>query len=868
MPTTCDLWLTSAPFARALALREGRLVLAPNSRASRSLAVAPLSLQQLAQRLLRKAGLIPIEALTKSQILVELSGKLGYSDPVGASRRFSPVLSELLRAGLDLAELAKFDDARVREVARFASSYVQKLRERGRFDSAEIFWLAAKRKESLATILVTGYPRLGRDEEHFIMAIANPGSAIVLPFAEFDHYLENEHLAQRFEESGWSIHREAAEAERPVQVLGWQFANQEAEVRGVLAHVKALLTDGISASEVAIVARDDAAYGPLILAIAEEHGIPIRAEYQVPLERTRFGHWLGLLAETIEDDLQFESTFRLLNHPLCDALDAEARAEARQTHPKGLAKWSSLCKAAASLDWPEVSTRGEWRERLLHLLSELKIARRARTWASETIALDRFRRALDQVGTADSLPLEREAFLVELRDLLTLLTTPAHPARGGVPLHTPLAMFGARVKHLFVLGAAEDHFPARLNDDPVLDFAVRKRLAAAGFSLETASAAARRERLTFDSALGNATESLTLAYPRMAEGKLRLPSPAFGWLGLAPLEPEVPIASVEEGRRIKIFQSHSSEADPVLAHAQEALTAELRRESRGQLVDQNPHDGYTGLPVPWQQWTFSATQLSTLGQCAFKWYAQRVLGIKAMDEASDDLDHSARGKLYHKTLELACEAGKNAIDLRQGVLENLERAMLQAEEAIAPELGYHPRELSTWEVRREEHLQVLRQAVQHEGFAEAGSSLAATELKFKSTWRGFPIKGQVDRVDTVGDSLTVIDYKAGSSIYGKAQDAERKATIDVQLPIYAEAVSASLFPGRSVGGAFYYTLSTPKRHPSKVEEKELEGLVERLKSFLETGHFPVAPDIKQEACKYCEQKIVCRAGARLGRKEA
>ncbi|MBO9539718.1 PD-(D/E)XK nuclease family protein [bacterium] len=862
------LYLTSAPHPQATALVPGRLVVTPNPRAARALGVPHVSLQRLAQGLLARAGRTAIDALTAPHLLRDLALAHGFPDPAGTARRLAPVVAEVLRAGLDLEQLAAFDDPRVQQVARFVQGYLARLRELRLHDPAETYWLAIQGSVKRQSVLVTGYPRLGRDEEAFLLALAAPGSALILPGGEHDAVHENVALAERFEQAGWRVQRADLEApQRPSTMRGWQLADQVAEVRAVLAHVKELLLGGTSPAEVAIAARDDAAHGPLVLAIAAEHGVPVHAEYQIPLSETRFGHWLGLLTEVIETNLPFEPTFRLLGHPLCRALNGEKRLEARASHPHGPDEWAALGVPTQELVWPEAATGLEWAQRLRVLLQRLGIVRRARHWAAETIAVGRFTRALDLLGERDTSSRSRAEFLQEVREALSILTTPAHPARGGVGLHTPLALFGARVKHLFVIGTAEDELPARLNDDPVLDFITRQRLETAGLPLETATSAARRERLTFDSLLTVASETLTFTCSRLQAGKARLPSPAFGWLGIKLETPEVPVASPEEGRRIKILSDYADE-DAVLARARMALAIERRREAPGSLREANPHDGTSGIPVDWRRRTFSASQLSSLGQCPFRWYAQKVLRIKEPDEAIEGIEPQVRGLLYHKTLELACRAAIGATDPRQSVLDRLEASMLEAEGELVPELGYRLSDLPGWDARREEHLTVLRRAVLHEGFLDAGGEIAATEGHFKGEWRGFKVQGQVDRIDRVGGELVILDYKAGSAIYGKAQDASRKNTIDLQLPIYIEAAAPALYPGVAVREASYYTLSKPKRHRAEVDEPALELLLSRLKAHLEEGHFPVAPDLKRAACEYCEHGVVCRAGARLGRKEA
>jgi hypothetical protein len=58
----------------------------------------------------------------------------------------------------------------------------------------------------------------------------------------------------------------------------------------------------------------------------------------------------------------------------------------------------------------------------------------------------------------------------------------------------------------------------------------------------------------------------------------------------------------------------------------------------------------------------------------------------------------------------------------------------------------------------------------------------------------------------------------------------------------------------------YYSLTkgediSPKSFPS---EAELIEVGDRLKTHLQTGNYPVKPDLKEEACRYCDYDLVCR----------
>src|SRR5215204_2429077 len=143
--------------------------------------------------------------------------------------------------------------------------------------------------------------------------------------------------------------------------------------------------------------------------------------------------------------------------------------------------------------------------------------------------------------------ISREQFLRELNEVLRTATTPAHPEREGVALHTPLSLYGARYRYVFTLGLVEGVFPPPAADDPALDFHERKRLRQEGIRLELADERARRERLSFWTLLRVPQERLVFSYPKLIAGREALPSPYFGLVGAEPVPPGPrPVASPEE----------------------------------------------------------------------------------------------------------------------------------------------------------------------------------------------------------------------------------------------------------------------------------------------------------------------------------
>lgn len=858
------LLLKPASLDDARALAPGRLVVTPNARAARALGVAHVSLETLARAALENTGLAVATPLQADRALKSAIADQKFTDPTGAARTYGRTLRELFRAGIDLDALASAGTSRAALFANLARSYRQALRSQQLLDPAEVLAEAARQGAAPRALLLYGYPRLGLDERAFLNAVAGPDSRVLLPYADHPHYTDNRKAADALAGQGWDLELGAADPSRPFaghgalppELQAHTYPNQEAEVRGTLGRIKALIADGADPRAIAIVARDDAAVGPLVLDVAWEYGLPVEAAYRVPLSRTRCGSWVAQLIEAIRQQWRFEPTFRLLGHPLSPALPAEVFQQARERHPHGLAAWRELGVEFAHIAWPKTQPRGSWLASFRQALAHFKVRRQAAHWPADLAAYHRFLAALEAQMAPEDEPLAKGAFLQELQELLDATQTPAHPSKGGVTLHTPLALYGAHFEHVFAIGVAEDHLPARISDDPALDFHERKQLAELGFPVETAAEAARRELLSLGELLRAATRGLTLSCPKLIGDKPAMPSPAFDWLGLTPTAaPPCPVASPQEARRHRL-----GTADPELAWIHAALQVERRREAACAPGHRDRHDGHIETAIAPDGLVFSATQLTALGQCAFRWLLERGMKLRPLDEAEDELSPSVRGDLYHKTLELGMNAVQHSPDPRAALLDRLEEFFAAAEAAVT----IPP--LTAWEARRAEHLSRLRRAVQADDFLRGDARTIATEAEFEGVWRGFRVRGLVDRIDATPDGLVLVDYKAGSSVYGKAQDADGNAKLDLQLPIYVEVAAPHLHPGEPVAEAYYYLLGKGAKAAAEPDDAALAALADRLRGHLESGHFPVKPDRKEEACTYCDHALACRRGPRLARK--
>jgi len=691
--------------------------------------------------------------------------------------------------------------------------------------------------------------------------------------------------------------RPGAEA-RPA-ARGLRFGSREAEVRYALAETKRLLAAGEGADGIVLIARDDADYGPLLQDVAWELEVPVAVSYRVPLRDTRVGGWTALLLEAVREGLPFEAVARLLAHPFGGGLAPAVWEAARLGHPHGLEAWRAVQPGTAALAWPERATRGELLARL-HAVwaafglsappdaagsagsAELPLPGPGPTLAAgDALAFQRLAAATAAVGLPASEPVAAATFLHDLDALLTLVGVPAEPEaamRGGcVELHTPLAVYGARYRHVFVLGAAEGTLPAPVAEDAVLDFAERRLAAARGLPMEGAVDAARREALSFRAVLwtllgAGAGASLTVSYPEDSG----IASPVFAALGIVPSVPGPrPPASDQELRRRRILEpaDPAGGEEPVLAAARRAWAVERRREEAAR---PDGHDGVVGEAYGVAEHVFSATQLLDLGQCPFRWLARVPLRLAEPEEAEEDVTPLLRGRLYHRALELALRRGgavagdgAAAAALRREALAALEAAFAEAEvreNAVA---------VPAWPLRRAHHLEALRRVLAAASFLPDGAEVVALERRFPARgaepprWRGFPVAGVVDRVDRRDGRLVLVDYKTRSSPPAGAQDDAGKARLDLQLPLYLEAAAPALFPAEPTGGAQYYSLTKAEVlaevRPNGERAAELDAFAARARALLEAGRYPVAPDVDFQACRTCDFDLVCRKGPRTER---
>ena len=302
------------------------------------------------------------------------------------------------------------------------------------------------------------------------------------------------------------------------------------------------------------------------------------------------------------------------------------------------------------MSWPVEAARKDWCELIRVTMRDLGLRELSKYRPQDLVAYEKLYDALDEFALPVGEILSRSDFAAQLRDLLRVTSVPSDTSSTGIEVHTPLSLYGASVKHVFVLGEAEGELPRPIADDAMLDFYDRKALSTAGLvHLENAAQASRRETLSFYSLLLAAEESLSFSFPRLDGSSVVRPSPFITRMGIHVDHrgSEIKVAASRSELLRYQMQTDEANADVYVKRAKLASDVVQRREENRSLDE---YTGLMGVSLSADDRTFSPSQITTFGQCAFKWFAQKLLKLGDPEEAEDDLATNLKGILFHDVL--------------------------------------------------------------------------------------------------------------------------------------------------------------------------------------------------------------------------
>jgi ATP-dependent helicase/DNAse subunit B len=288
---------------------------------------------------------------------------------------------------------------------------------------------------------------------------------------------------------------------------------------------------------------------------------------------------------------------------------------------------------------------------------------------------------------------------------------------------------------------------------------------------------------------------------------------------------------------------------------------------------------------------WSATKINDYGVCGFRFFAKRLLGLEELQEPEAGMTPAQRGTLNHNILEETYRRVRS--DGLTISPDNADAALAILRDAARVEFARAPQHIGfqtpmAWEQEQAAILRKLEALVQSD-FAGAGpvskfgdvgrqpyqveasfgfekSAPVTLDLGEAGTLR---LRGRIDRMDRIGDSVVIIDYKSGSSTIPTS---EMQAGRNFQMLVYLLAAQELLQRNgdtslRVAGGLFWHlpnrTASGTIRVDNDKDADAIDAAMEHLARYVadgRAGDFTVHPSkLDGDLCvRYCELRALCR----------
>ena len=620
--------------------------------------------------------------------------------------------------------------------------------------------------------------------------------------------------------------------------------------------------------EMGIIVRNPESYVPLLQATLARFGIPARFYFDGHLNEHPVVRFLCGAVQAMLGGWEHTQTLAVLRlaprFATSQAMDHFDFGVREQIPNDGIGALKGLLVGVDG----KPHTHGA--ERLLHLLDALSaleewrsFALTPREWAARFGTLRNLYlvdQPTDRVRHDEALLLRGQAVALEQFDQVLQETSAALDARQAIgvadflhalesvlriaPLRVPddrrnvvhvLSAPEARqwlLPVVCVCGLVEKEFPRFHKQNPFFPDGALCALNEAGIRVRTAAEFEREERALFDSAITRATMSVTLSYPEFdSRGQRNLPSIYLEKL----LAPEETARAVKPRPRFVPCPRPAAEL-----HAPAVLAEVARRTER-----------------------VSATSLESYLQCAYQFFAGKVLRLKSAPLRPEErLDFMTQGLIVHQVMKEWWAAP-------QPIEPLFERIFSQALEEERIPWVYHTERLHN------AMLDDLREFIEKDTWPRRLYQSRVEEQFEFSLDGGITVSGKIDRLDQAADGRAyVIDYK-----YSSAQNTKAKLTNDalVQAPLYLMAAERRF--GLRPAGMFYVGLKRgpvyagwsvdglmdSEKPPANWEhtgQKVLE-IVDEIRA----GRIKVAPS-DADKCRFCDFADVCRVQVRQASGEA
>jgi ATP-dependent helicase/nuclease subunit B len=241
-----------------------------------------------------------------------------------------------------------------------------------------------------------------------------------------------------------------------------------------------------------------------------------------------------------------------------------------------------------------------------------------------------------------------------------------------------------------------------------------------------------------------------------------------------------------------------------------------------------------------QKATFAVTELERFTACSSMWFVDRVLQPRSIDV---EVDARLKGTIVHQALFTFFKGLPKRTGADRVQPETLEDALVFLRECLAEALTAHVR-FDLPELERNELEQSLardlEKLIRREAESESplvpsrfevsfGSERSAPELQRGLELGGFAVTGKIDRIDRdpFGARAIVVDYKSGRAPTAREIDRE----LHLQIPLYM-LVLRDLVGMEPLGGV-YRTLAGDARARGLLREEARE---DGLQGFMQNDY--------------------------------
>ena len=544
----------------------------------------------------------------------------------------------------------------------------------------------------------------------------------------------------------------------------------------------------------------------------------------------------------------------------------------------------------------------------------------------DRIALRAFQNEINKLSSLSNLLIDTgnsatPNFDEELHHALADTQLPdAETNEAAVRVTTTVAARVLAPAHSYLIGLGEGIYPPSTPESPFYLSSEREDLRKRDISLREEVDSFQQDGIFYQLAI-SARQTLTLSRPFSDDGKPR-PASAY-WQAVAACFTSESIA--QQSTRVAagvttaadVVASHdeaftvllslpaktacatklrdwvtvSSERQRRLAQIQRAASIEARRLSAA------PYDQYSGrlwgaairaeiAAALADDYEWSVSQLNEFARCGFRFFARRILALTPLAEEEEDEEATLYGSLTHLILQRTYEPFLHEhLPIEPAHLTRAQEVLLATIETVFSEgdssfITFQGRKIPALLAPIREYITRQLSALIDQDFSadspfqDIGNGpryVHSLELSFKERIvlgggapRSIQLRGKIDRVDRIGDTFVIVDYKSGNRIIPRAEIEEG---LELQLPFYLLAAQRERERHGQVAlfAAFYWHTRSRKR--SAVINSSDGDLLARSRGHVRdilrrarAGNFsvnPAKPD-KGRCVRYCPYFELCR----------